>query len=98
MELPRDYLIQPVAMLRNAGREPAGLPVVIKSEQRSQSRRNAGRNRPEYARSTSISFFSQAIQAPLVASTSPALRIMKVLHHCVSFENPTECAGVMFSK
>jgi hypothetical protein len=49
MELPRDYLIQPVAMLRNAGREPAGLPVVIKSEQRSQSRRNAGRNRPEYA-------------------------------------------------
>ena len=49
MELPRDYLIQPVAMFRNAGRDLVGLPVAIKSEQRSQSRRNAGRNRPEYA-------------------------------------------------
>ena len=49
LELPRDYHYLPVGLLRNSGRIPVGMPVAIISESRSQSNRNAGRNRPEYA-------------------------------------------------
>jgi len=38
LELPRDYQIQPVVMLRNAGRNRIGLPVAITPESRSQIR------------------------------------------------------------
>jgi hypothetical protein len=36
-------------MLRNTGRNRIGMPVAITPESWSQSDRNAGRNRPEYA-------------------------------------------------
>jgi len=50
---PLSYLattsLLPVALLRNRGRVPSGMPVAIAPESRSRSRRNRGHFRPEYA-------------------------------------------------
>ena len=80
-------------MLRNVGRNRIGMPVTITPEQRSQSDRNRGRNRPEYAPGIKIAIEYGWIDISTIWSSY--LGEQKLLAGtCINYANRISSAGM----